>query len=149
MNPVTEATTFSLDTRLAGDTHFVAESELSLLLWFDERRYPWLVLVPKRPGLSELYELSRADRAQVMEESCAIARTLREEFSAFKVNIGALGNIVRQLHVHHVARFEQDPAWPSPVWGHSPRQPHDLSALTERTTRLRRSALTALFSFPP
>jgi diadenosine tetraphosphate (Ap4A) HIT family hydrolase len=137
---------FTLDPRLAADTVLLGSSDLCLLLLMDERRYPWLILVPKRAGLSELYELTAAERAQLMEESCAVAEALAQGFGADKINVGALGNIVRQLHVHHVARRVGDPAWPGPVWGHSPREPRDASARDEVVGPLR-LALGGRFAF--
>ena len=116
---------FDLDPRLANDTVVVAESELSLLLLMNERRYPWLILVPRRSGLTELDELSARDRGVLAEESSAISAALRAEFGADKINVAALGNVVRQYHLHHVVRTLGDPAWPGPVWGHSPREPYD------------------------
>ncbi len=138
---------FELDSRLAADTFLVAESELSLMLLMNDRRYPWLLLVPKRSGVTEVDELSLADRARLTTESHLVALTLRDVFDADKLNVGALGNVVRQLHVHHVVRTLDDPAWPGPVWGHSPRepyQPHEIAALV---ARLRESDLSGLFRF--
>lgn len=114
---------FVLDERLRADTHALGESELSLLLLFDDARYPWTILVPKREGLVELFDLSPADARALWEESLLLGRALHRAFGAHKLNVGALGNVVRQLHLHHVARQVGDPAWPGPVWGHSPRVP--------------------------
>lgn len=112
---------FALDPRLAEDTVLLGEFPLSRVLMMDEARYPWLVLVPRRPGLVELTDLT-------VEEAPVLWGELRQCCAAMtdmgtKINVGALGNIVRQLHVHVIARREGDPAWPGPVWGHSPRQP--------------------------
>lgn len=138
---------FVLDGRLANDTQILGESSLSMLLLMNERRYPWLILVPKRPNLSEIYELSFADRVKLLDESCIVAQTLSATFAATKINTGALGNIVRQLHVHHVARFVDDPAWPGPVWGHSAREPYADDALKDLCERLHGTALRAHFSW--
>jgi len=138
---------FDLDPRLAHDTVLLAESPLSLLLLMNERRYPWLILVPKRAGLTELDELSPPDRNLLAAESAAISAVLRGPFAADKVNVGALGNVVRQFHLHHVARSLGDPAWPGPVWGHSPRQAYEASELADVSARIARSALNQLFVF--
>lgn len=138
---------FVLDARLANDTQVLGESSLSLLLLMNERRYPWLILVPKRPSLSEIYELSYADRNLLIDESCVVAKTLSTTFAATKINTAALGNIVRQLHLHHVARFADDPAWPGPVWGHSAREPYADHALKDVCDKLHGTALRAHFSF--
>lgn len=114
---------FGLDPRLAADAHLVGRGPLSELLLFDEARYPWFVLVPRRSGAEELVHLSSDDRAGLQAESAALATALTSAFAIDKVNVGALGNVVRQLHVHHVGRYLDDAAWPGPVWGHSPRQP--------------------------
>lgn len=138
---------FTLHPRLAAAGVRVAESGLSLLLITNERRYPWLTLVPKAPGVHELHELDEDDRSRLLEESCAISRALTLDFRADKVNIASLGNVVPQLHVHHVARFLDDPAWPGPVWGHSPREPYTEEALASLRSRLAQGRLRQWFEF--
>lgn len=138
---------FDLDPRLANDTVVLAESELCLLLLMNERRYPWLILVPKRAGLTELDELSARDRGVLAEESSALSAVLRAEFEADKINVAALGNVVRQYHLHHVVRRLGDPAWPGPVWGHSPREPYAAEELERTRARLRGSELIQRFTF--
>lgn len=123
LRELTAALPFELDARLAADTHLIGESPLSLLLMMDEARYPWCVLVPKRSGVSELFELRPEEQGALAAESSLVASVMAATFGADKLNVGALGNVVRQLHVHHVARTLGDPAWPGPVWGHSPRVP--------------------------
>jgi diadenosine tetraphosphate (Ap4A) HIT family hydrolase len=111
-------TSFVLHPRLDADTAFVADWRLSRVLLMDDVRYPWLILVPKRADVTELFELDAQDRALLTEEIAYAARMLKAASGARKVNIGALGNLVPQLHVHVVARSENDAAWPGPVWGH-------------------------------
>lgn len=123
---------FELDARLAADCIAIGRLPLSLLLLFNDARYPWFVLVPRRAGVSELYELPHDDLQQLCLESAQLARHMKRAFHADKINVGALGNVVPQLHVHHVARFRSDPAWPGPVWGHSPAQPCDKQRISER-----------------
>ena len=118
-------TSFPLHPRLKADTVFVADWPLSRVLLMDDRRYGWLVLVPRRPGMTELFDLSQPDRATLMEEAARAAMLLKTITGAAKINIGALGNLVPQLHLHVVARNPGDPAWPGPVWGHSPADPYD------------------------
>jgi diadenosine tetraphosphate (Ap4A) HIT family hydrolase len=110
---------FTLHPRLAADTVFAADWPLCRVLLMNEARYFWLVLVPRLDGLGEITELSSADRAQLMEEA-ALAGMIIKAAGAVKLNIGALGNIVPQLHLHVIGRSPGDPAWPGPVWGHSP-----------------------------
>jgi uncharacterized protein len=130
------AAPFALDARLANDTHLIGESALNLLLLFNDARYPWFILVPKRSATSELFELSSDDQRALAEESSRLAAAMARAFRPDKVNVGALGNVVRQLHVHHVARSLGDPAWPGPVWGHSPRVPRDDAAREQLTAKL-------------
>lgn len=134
---------FTLDPKLSGDTFPVAHWPLCHVLLMDDALYPWLILVPRRQGIRELYELSRDDRQQWLEESIALGHWLMEEFGGDKLNVAALGNVVAQLHIHHIVRFQDDPAWPAPVWGRLPRQPYDAHAL--KAMRARLSPLQNLF----
>ncbi|TLM65548.1 MAG: HIT domain-containing protein, partial [Deltaproteobacteria bacterium] len=115
---------FSLDPRLQGDTLPLGAFPLSRLLLMNDRTYPWLILVPQRPDIREIYQLAPADRRQLLDESCQLAEAMAALFRPDKLNIAALGNVVPQLHVHHVARFCTDPAWPAPVWGKGPAIPY-------------------------
>jgi diadenosine tetraphosphate (Ap4A) HIT family hydrolase len=116
---------FALHPRLAADTAFVADWPLSRVLLMEDARYPWLVLVPRQPGLVEITDLAAPDRARLMEEVARAAETVRGLPHVAKLNIGALGNLVPQLHVHVLGRHPGDPAWPGPVWGHSPAMPYE------------------------
>lgn len=128
---------FSLDPRLAADTHPVADLGLSRLLLMDDARYGWLILVPRRAGLRELTDLPRADQHRLLDE-IGIARSALAALGPYdKLNLGALGNIVEQLHVHVIARRRDDAAWPGPVWGHGARLAHAPDALADRLQRLR------------
>jgi len=115
---------FTLHPRLAADTAFIADEPLSRVLLMNDMRYRWLILVPRRADVTELHDLDAADRATLTEEIAAAARKLKDLTGAAKINIGALGNLVPQLHVHIVARGPGDPAWPGPVWGHSAAVPY-------------------------
>ncbi|MGE0651820.1 MAG: HIT domain-containing protein [Alphaproteobacteria bacterium] len=108
---------FRIDRRLAADTLSVGSLELSRVLLMNDSRFPWLVLVPEREDLTELTDLAPADRATLMEEIAIASGALQAVARPDKINVGALGNIVGQLHVHVVARREGDAAWPGPVWG--------------------------------
>ena len=119
---------FTLDPRLAGDTVLVAEGPLSQLRLMDDARFPWLVLVPRLPGAEEWLDLDGDAQRLLLAEINLAGRALRALGPVHKLNIGALGNIVRQLHVHVVARHEGDAAWPGPVWGSGPRQPYAAGA---------------------
>ncbi len=114
---------FQLQTRLAADTFPIADWKLSRVLLMNDRRYPWVVLVPRRVGAVELFDLVEDDRTVLMQEIADASARLKGD--AAKINVGALGNLVSQLHVHVVARSPGDPAWPGPVWGHSKPVPYD------------------------
>jgi len=115
---------FVLDPVLARDTLVLGDLPLCRVLLLNDSRYTWLTLVPRRAGVSELIDLDAADRAQAFAEIMAASEVLRAVARPDKLNTGALGNIVRQLHIHLIARFQSDPAWPGPVWGHSPAVPY-------------------------
>jgi diadenosine tetraphosphate (Ap4A) HIT family hydrolase len=129
---------FELHGDLQRDCFAVGEFPLCLLLAMNDANYPWFVLVPKRAGLRELYDLTGTDRAQFMRESTGLAQRLATEFRADKMNVAALGNVTPQLHIHHVVRYKGDPAWPAPIWGKVPARPYgsaDRAALLERVRR--------------
>ena len=131
---------FQLDARLAADTVFVADWILCRVLLMDDAQFPWLVLVPRREGLAELDDLPERDRTQLMREITRAMTVLRGTVECDKLNIGALGNIVRQLHVHVVARREGDAAWPGPVWGHGPAHRYLPEARDKLLADLRRES---------
>ena len=129
---------FRLDPRLAADTVFVADWELCRVLLMDDARFPWLVLVPRRPGLVEIDDLDDDGFAGLMQEIRRAMQVLRGAVQCDKLNVGALGNIVAQLHVHVVVRRTGDAAWPGPAWGHGPAQRYLPGARDERVESLRR-----------
>jgi|TARA_B110000879_G_C11002528_1_gene443601 diadenosine tetraphosphate (Ap4A) HIT family hydrolase len=112
---------FELHPQLVKDTIFVGEFELSKLLIHRDATYPWFILVPKKPDITEIYHLLDAERSQLMSESCLLAEAMMKLFLPDKINIAALGNIVPQLHLHHVARYKTDLSWPNSIWGRSPQ----------------------------
>lgn len=128
---------FALDPRLAADTRLVASLPLCDVRLMNDTRYGWLVLVPRRGGLVEIADLGEDDQMRLWREVNFAARALRVVTPCDKLNLGALGNIVRQLHVHVVARCEGDAGWPGPVWGHGQAQPHTEETLHERLAALR------------
>ena len=108
---------FQLHPQLEGDTVLVGRFPLSLLLLSKDANYPWCILVPQRAGIEEIYQLEQADQQQLLIESSLLAETLSTLFAADKINVATIGNMVPQLHMHHVVRFKNDGAWPRPVWG--------------------------------
>jgi diadenosine tetraphosphate (Ap4A) HIT family hydrolase len=128
---------FALDARLAADTAPVTHLRLCQVLLMNDARVPWLILVPERPGLRELHALAPAERAVLMEEVAAASRVLERLYRPDKLNVGALGNLVAQLHVHVVGRYRSDAAWPGPIWGSGPAIPYAPEALPAELERLR------------
>lgn len=123
---------FKLHSQLAADTVFVGEFQLSQLLIHRDANYPWFILVPKKSNLIEIYHLSEQERIQLMAESCKVAEALVDVFSPDKINIATLGNMVPQLHLHHVARYKNDAAWPNPIWGVLPMLAYQQQELERR-----------------
>lgn len=110
-------TAFSLHPQLAADTIELGDLALNKVLLMNDSQFPWLILVPRRNGITELYDLKDADLKQAQLESVTISKTLMQHFAGDKLNVATLGNMVPQLHIHHIVRFETDLAWPKPVWG--------------------------------
>ncbi len=108
---------FALDPRLAADTWLIGDLALSRALLMNDARYPWVILTPRRPGLVEITDLAADERAMLMEEMALAGAALGAWPGVEKINVGALGNIVRQLHAHIIGRRAGDAAWPGPVWG--------------------------------
>ena len=128
---------FALDPRLAADTFVVGVTPLNQVLLMNDARYPWLILVPWRCTVTEPFELSEADQAQLWRESMRLGEAMKAHFAADKLNIASLGNQVAQLHVHHIARFHADDAWPGPVWGVGNAVPYSDAALEALMNELR------------
>ena len=108
---------FLLDPRLAADSHFIADGPLSQIRLMDDARYPWLLLVPRVADIAEWIELDGNQQRLLLAEINQAGKLVHVEPGVEKLNIGALGNVVRQFHVHLVGRHTGDPAWPGPVWG--------------------------------
>ena len=122
---------FLLNETLTGDTVPVASWPLCRVLLMNDSRYPWLILAPAQPNIKEIYELSLGDQSQLMSELCRASLALSNLLSPDKINMGALGNIVPQLHIHVIARFRADAAWPNAVWGSHPPMPYKPQKLKE------------------
>jgi diadenosine tetraphosphate (Ap4A) HIT family hydrolase len=123
---------FTLDPRLANDTHFLLEAPLCRIGLMDDARFPWLILVPCVPRVREWPDLSSIQQMQLQVEINAAARALRQAFpQGEKLNIAALGNVVPQLHIHVILRHAGDAAWPKPVWGAGEREPYKSGSVQE------------------
>ena len=116
---------FELDAKLAADSTALMQLGFCELRVMNDRRWSWLVLVPQRTGASEVHDLTPLEQTMLAFETNLVAEALKRLTGCDKINTGALGNIVRQLHVHVIARFEGDDGWPGPVWGFGERQPYD------------------------
>lgn len=116
---------FELDARLARDSELILSLGLCQLRVMNDRRWPWLMLVPERPAMTEIFELQPLDQSQLSVEVNMVGAALKKITGAEKINIGALGNIVRQLHIHVIARSTGDQNWPGPVWGYGNPEPYD------------------------
>lgn len=129
-----------LDERLGQDSQLVAELPLCQLRLMNDARFPWLLLIPRREGASEIFDLIEADQQQLWHEASLVGKMLRTLSQADKINVASLGNVVAQLHVHVVARRRDDAAWPGPVWGHGEWQPY----APDRLDDMRHSLLAEL-----
>jgi len=132
---VTES--FSLHPQLAADTFLVTDLRLCRVLLMNDAQYPWLIAVPRVPGLTELDELTPPETTVFMAESRQLLAALRSLYTPDKLNIAALGNMVPQLHIHHVARFKTDAAWPRPIWGVHPAVAYTEAERDTQLARLR------------
>jgi diadenosine tetraphosphate (Ap4A) HIT family hydrolase len=128
---------FQLHPQLQQDCITIGRFELCRLLMMNDRQYPWFILVPEIADVSELYQLNNTERGLLMEESCYLAENLATLFQADKMNVANIGNMVAQLHIHHVVRYKQDIAWPSPVWGKFPTVPYTEAEIIERVSLLK------------
>ena len=115
---------FALDSRLQQDTLVLGDFPLCRLLLMNDTHYPWFILVPRREEVSELFQLDAGDQRALWQETTLLAETLKDTFSADKMNVATLGNVVSQLHMHVIVRRRNDAAWPAPVWGKQPAQPY-------------------------
>ena len=122
---------FELHPKLFSDTIVVGDFPLCRLLLMNDSNYPWFILVPVRVDVKEIFEMAKADQLQLLRESSHLSETMYRVFQADKMNVAALGNMVPQLHIHHVARYKTDPAWPKPVWGMHEPIPYTNRALRE------------------
>ena len=132
---MSEQTEFALHPQLAHDSIELADFPLCKLLLCNDSAYPWFILVPKIADISEVYQLDWQQQQQLLNESSLLSELLMQVFSGDKMNIAALGNVVEQLHLHHVVRFKTDAQWPKPIWGQQALTPYsdeELVALKEK-----------------
>jgi len=125
---------FEIHPQLARDCIEMRKLELSHLLLMNDASYPWFILVPARQDIREIYQLNESDQQLLNSESVALGRFIMQHFRGDKLNVAALGNVVSQLHVHHIVRYESDRSWPKPVWGLHPPQPYNDDRIEEMAT---------------
>ena len=127
---------FELHPQLAKDCLVLGDFKLSTVLLLNDSNYPWLILVPRRNDIKEIFQLQPAEQSQLLLESSVLSSSLDAYFKADKMNIAALGNMVPQLHIHHIVRYKTDPAWPNPVWGAVASVPYTPTEQSERVQLL-------------
>jgi len=135
-----------LHPQLRTDTAEIGRFALCRLLLMKDANYPWFILLPDRAGVTEIYQLAADDRLQLMRESTRLAEALAAVFKPDKLNIAALGNVVPQLHIHHIVRYRTDPAWPAPVWGRVPARPYEQGAIEALVGKMRAALRDDLLS---
>lgn len=136
---------FKLHSQLQADTIVIGESPLNLLLLTKDANYPWCILVPQRDAIREIHQLNDADQTQLIRESSCLSKIMMRVFKAEKMNVAALGNKVPQLHLHHIARHSNDPAWPKPIWDQVAPQPYTNEQLHARALSIIESDLNNCF----
>ena len=130
-------TTFQLHLRLKEDCIAIGRFELCQLLMMNDSQYPWFILVPEKAGIKEIYQLNKPERHTLTEESSYLAENLAVLYKADKMNIAAIGNLVPQLHIHHVVRYQTDKAWPAPIWGKFPAAPYSQQQITDNIAKIK------------
>ncbi|MEW5009282.1 MAG: HIT domain-containing protein [Cycloclasticus sp.] len=136
---------FQLHPQLAKDCHYLGDFPLTALLLSKDANYPWYILVPRQENISEAFQLSEEHQQQLNKESLLLSKILNELYSADKMNIAALGNMVPQLHLHHIVRYKTDVAWPNPVWGYAEALAYNERALTERISNTLKALINGDF----
>jgi diadenosine tetraphosphate (Ap4A) HIT family hydrolase len=133
-------TVFKLHPQLQQDCFLLGRFELCQVLLVNDSQFPWFILVPQRENIREIYQLTTADQITLIQESSYLAKNLAEIFNADKLNVAAIGNLVPQLHLHHVVRYQTDKAWAAPIWGKFAAVPYteqQRNELLEHLTRLK------------
>lgn len=130
-------TSFTLDPRLEKDTVTIGKSGICRILLMKDARFSWIILVPEVPGLTELHDLRESEYKDVMSLVYSLSSEMKKQLAADKMNVGALGNMVSQLHIHIIARIKDDAAWPGPVWGSGAAVPYTDIALEKQIETLK------------
>ena len=131
-------TLFQLHPRLKQDCITIGRFDLCQLLMMNDSQYPWFILVPEKADIKEIYQLSKPERQLLTEESSYLAENMATLYNADKMNIAAIGNLVPQLHIHHVVRYQGDKAWPAPIWGKFAAVPYTPQQITDNIDRVKK-----------
>ena len=131
-------TLFQLHPRLMEDCITIGRFDLCQLLMMNDSQYPWFILVPEKAAITEIYQLSKADQHTLTQESSYLAENLATLYNADKMNIAAIGNLVPQLHLHHVVRYQVDKTWPAPIWGKFAAVPYTQQQMTDNIDRVKK-----------
>ncbi len=131
-------TTFQLHPRLKQDCISIGRFNLCQLLMMNDSHYPWFILVPEKADITEIYQLAKPEQHTLLEESSYLAENLAALYQADKMNIAAIGNLVPQLHIHHVVRYRSDKAWPDPVWGKFAAIPYTQQQIADNIIRIKK-----------
>ena len=140
-NRLNETIMADLHPQLQQDCLMLGHFELSHLLLLNDSSYPWFILVPDRSNITEIYEMNDQDRNLLWQESHVLSAHIMRQFAGDKLNIAAIGNLVPQLHLHHIVRYRSDLAWPAPVWGKTVAKPYSDEALTNRIEQVNLAGL--------
>ena len=127
---------FELHADLQRDGIEIADLPLCKLLLCNDSQYPWFIMVPRKMGVKDIYQLNWQDQQQLLNESSAVSELLMQVFEGEKMNVAALGNVTPQLHIHHIVRFSHDPSWPKPIWGQLPLKPYSNEQIQEIKDKL-------------
>ena len=130
-------TTFQLHPRLKQDCISIGRFDLCQLLMMNDSHYPWFILVPEKADIQEIYQLTKPEQHTLLEESSYLAENLAALYQADKMNIAAIGNLVPQLHIHHIVRYRSDKAWPDPVWGKFAAIPYTQQQIADTITHIK------------
>jgi diadenosine tetraphosphate (Ap4A) HIT family hydrolase len=136
---------FEIHPQLQKDCLVLGRFELSYLLLVNDSTFPWFILVPARQNIIEIYQLSERERNLLWQESNELSEWIMRQFAGDKLNVAAIGNLVPQLHLHHIVRYRSDPAWPEPVWGKFPLRPYHDDALMALKDRMKLDRLLSRF----
>jgi diadenosine tetraphosphate (Ap4A) HIT family hydrolase len=128
---------FQLHPRLKQDCIAIGRFDLCQLLMMNDSQYPWFILVPEKAGIKEIYQLGKTERRVLTDESSFLAEKMAALYNADKLNIAAIGNLVPQLHIHHVVRYQSDKAWPAPIWGKFAAVPYTRQQITDNIDRVK------------